>query len=508
MADCQDGADNKSSGSVVKDSKGSLKLKMNPFLYKVKECVGPLTINRMELNYVQKDHIWKFGATNLLKDNKVIMMVGETGSGKTTLINAMMNYIFGVEWQDDGRVELIVENPTMSQRSKVTIYQINHEEKFCIQNSVTIVDTNGFGDTAEEKIVQLIRELFSNSDFNYVDAICFVNQSSSTSFIPSQHMFDSILSIFAQNKPSIRESITFFHTFDDPLAPAAMTEARHMKGYENFSFNTSVLLANNCPNEANNDACIANEMQWKMGMEKIDHFFKFLSTRTRQNVTVDRDILLKTNAHEITLEGLILKIKEVISKQHELEQTATLLEQYSVDIERNEHFEFEVRQTIKQKLTTTEKSTNCGVCLSTCHRNCLVFTKMFLYFCEVFDWNAMCKVCGHSKDKHSSEKFIWQITSENRTITYFEVKEKYRKNSKKMTHKNVLEELQTEIETVEGEGLRLIVRASEYHQQLAPSNSAEDFINLLIDKEECEGKGGYQERIGILERNKMLVRRM
>ena len=37
---------------------------------------------------------------------KVLMLVGATGAGKTTLINGMVIYIYGVQWADDFRCQL------------------------------------------------------------------------------------------------------------------------------------------------------------------------------------------------------------------------------------------------------------------------------------------------------------------------------------------------------------------------------------------------------------------
>ena len=37
------------------------------------------------------------------------MMVGATGQGKSTLINRMINHIFGVKYTDDVRYKLVAE---------------------------------------------------------------------------------------------------------------------------------------------------------------------------------------------------------------------------------------------------------------------------------------------------------------------------------------------------------------------------------------------------------------
>ena len=41
---------------------------------------------------------------------RVVMVVGATGAGKTTLINGMANYLFGVEWKDNFRFKLVADD--------------------------------------------------------------------------------------------------------------------------------------------------------------------------------------------------------------------------------------------------------------------------------------------------------------------------------------------------------------------------------------------------------------
>jgi predicted GTPase len=78
--------------------------------------------------------------------------MGETGSGKTTMINAMINYVLGVEWEDDFRFVLVDEkirgaSQADSQTQGVTAYEIHYQNGFRIPFSLIIVDTPGFGDS-------------------------------------------------------------------------------------------------------------------------------------------------------------------------------------------------------------------------------------------------------------------------------------------------------------------------------------------------------------------------
>ncbi|KAG8147427.1 hypothetical protein E2320_022760 [Naja naja] len=58
---------------------------------------------------------YQLGKENPEVPNKVILLMGATGCGKATLINGMINYILGVQWEDNFRFKLIHET---TQRSK------------------------------------------------------------------------------------------------------------------------------------------------------------------------------------------------------------------------------------------------------------------------------------------------------------------------------------------------------------------------------------------------------
>ena len=78
-----------------------------------------------------------------------LLVVGETGTGKSTLLNAMTNYLLGIKYDDPVRAKIIIENVqsiSKSVTSTVTLYQIKSNPKI-FPYPVRFIDTPGFGDT-------------------------------------------------------------------------------------------------------------------------------------------------------------------------------------------------------------------------------------------------------------------------------------------------------------------------------------------------------------------------
>ena len=88
---------------------------------------GPPPVYKLSIQLVSSDPknmIYKYcigKASNIQGiEEKVIMVLGATGAGKSTLINGMVNYILGVEWKDQFRFKLIADEGQGSQAESQT----------------------------------------------------------------------------------------------------------------------------------------------------------------------------------------------------------------------------------------------------------------------------------------------------------------------------------------------------------------------------------------------------
>eukprot|EP01084_Bolivina_argentea_P073022 132541_1 len=120
------------------------------------------------------------------KNHKIILICGKTGTGKTTLINSMMNYIYNIKQDDKYRMKLITENKQNRDNSNsitdhITSYTIKQPNNGNINYDLTIIDTPGFGDCRGiEKDMQTLEEfkyIFEKIIAN-INGICFVVKSS------------------------------------------------------------------------------------------------------------------------------------------------------------------------------------------------------------------------------------------------------------------------------------------------------------------------------------------
>ncbi|KAG8127292.1 hypothetical protein E2320_014218 [Naja naja] len=238
---------------------------------------------------------------------KVILMMGATGCGKTTLINGMINYILGVQWEDNFRFKLIHEttqrNEAGSRTSEVTAYVVNHQKGFQIPHSLTIIDTpefRGMRDAEQDKLVekQLLEFFSTPRGIDHVDAICLVAQA-----YAQKRVFDSMLSILGKDlKDNIKLLITFAGEGTPPVLEALKESeqlgARDKLGIPlHFRFNHSALFV---PRENGGSRNTAFE-KWKMSTESTKNFFDSLEMLKIESLTLIMEALKKRQELEAAL---------------------------------------------------------------------------------------------------------------------------------------------------------------------------------------------------------------
>ncbi|XP_039671106.1 LOW QUALITY PROTEIN: uncharacterized protein LOC120568004 [Perca fluviatilis] len=276
------------------------------------------------------------------RQNRTIMLFGVTGSGKSTLINAMINYIVGVEWKDSFRFKLIDKHQSRSQvesqTSEVTVYKINHQDGFKINYSLTIVDTPGFEDTAgierDEEIIAHLRNLFSAECLNDIDTVCFLAPSALTKLTPSKkYLLYSVLSIFSEDvAENIRVLVTSADGHQPPVLKAITDSGvpcpKTKDGLPvHFKFNNSMLFADNkssaadSMNEYDDEDGGFDQMFWNMGTKGLKRFFVALNVIDTKSLTMTKKILRERKQLEKSYEDLQKQVKTGLDKLEEIRGT-------------------------------------------------------------------------------------------------------------------------------------------------------------------------------------------
>ncbi|KAK4030171.1 hypothetical protein OUZ56_023149 [Daphnia magna] len=228
------------------------------------------------------------------KNHKFIILMGATGSGKSTLINGMINYILEVQWNDPFRFkcvhedEIAARNQAHSQTSSVTAYTLHHQEGMTIPYSITIIDTPGYGDTGgvekDKEITAKIHRFLTQQEIpiDGINAACFVAASGDSRLTATQrYIIDSVLSIFGKDmKDNLRLLVTFADNADPPVVGACLSAnfptTSASDGIAYSKFNISVLYCSNA--KQGDDEFSFDELFWYMSHENFKKFFFMLET--------------------------------------------------------------------------------------------------------------------------------------------------------------------------------------------------------------------------------------
>nr|XP_055037854.1 uncharacterized protein LOC129425747 [Misgurnus anguillicaudatus] len=419
----------------------------NEFLRNSKLKTGPTTKYMLETrkltegNLLRKERI---GEKDDKKPRKIILMVGETGMGKTTLINAMVNYITGIRWEHRIWLEVveISDKQSDSQTAAVTVYEVFAQDS---PFSLIVIDTPGFGDTQEytedcgkeTRVAEALQQLFRSEDgIHEIHAVCLVLKATDVRLHDRQlYILDEILSLFGKD---IEKHIVLLFTHSSqknlPKKVFHFIKDSGIKCAIKENGEPIYFHFNNCQSECCDDEDRESyKSTWHCGIENFEQFFDYLNGINPISLNMTEDVLKTRKQLDASVHNLKDRIRLAELRKKELEQTKEALMKCENYREEQNNFQYEVDEVYKEEVlintswcSLSKKATRCLDCKENCHYPGCWWVKD-LSWCSVMTEAGKCTVCSGKCDhtKHVKDEKIYDIKTRKVTRTNEDLKKRY-----------------------------------------------------------------------------------
>ena len=436
------------------------------------------------------------------KHTKVVMTMGATGTGKSTLINSMVNYILGVNYNDDFQFILVCDetkkSQAHSQTSMITVYTLYWQEGFNVPFNLVLIDTPGFGDTRgiaqDEETLRQLNDLLNSIDHIHVIGLV-VHASVARLTDNLKYIFNSVLSLFAKD---ISENVVIMATHaDTKLTMIDALQEDEVPHSTIFQFNNCALYANEYDK--------MTELQWEKSSANMEQFFNFLVGVNDKSLKLTVEVLRQRKQLEMILNGLQPKIDLLSTKAETLKTEEELLRNREHELKTNKNFTYTVKVTKQNKknLPTGIYVTNCSNCSFTCHYPCSISNDREKNNCSAMN-NGKCTVCPKkcSWNDHYNNTYYFEFSEETVTKTSEDLRKEYNISAnKKEETENAIEKLHDELDDLSRTIYAEIhdarcckVTLSALALRDDPITDAQ-YIEQLIEGEKLENKTGSQRRI-------------
>lgn len=451
---------------------------------------------------------------------KTILLVGETCTGKSTMIDGITNYVLGVRWEDPFRFKVVqleheenikTGNQAESQTDWITCYTIYQHDGGRIPYTLNIIDTPGFGDTRGMKkdkiLVEQIHEFFSLPDEKGIvglDAVCVLIKAPERR-LTSTHRYisESIMSLFGKD---IKNNMCTMLTFADCNSAPALSFIKASGlpfGKYSFKFNNLGLFAEN--DDADNNGI--KFLFWKMCIGAFGLFFDHLVNLHTTSLELTKKVLDERKRLELTIDRLLPMIDYGLEELNKQRRDIKMLEDNVKIIDSHKDFEYTTTETIQnyRDLPSGQNVTSFRTCKFTCHEICGIRYDADKRGCLAMDSNGYCEQCPQKRfwDLHQNTPYIFYMERKAVKKTFHDVKATLEKAlGKSLSLQQVIAERDQKLQNL-GEDIEHLLSTVntcnnklQRNALLRPNSlSKVEHIELMIHLEEREKRTGFQERI-------------
>ncbi|XP_047481561.1 uncharacterized protein LOC125033990 [Penaeus chinensis] len=290
---------------------------------------GHFTVREVRTTTVLDDPTSKVRVLAVGPDNggevKKVLLLGETGNGKTHFCNALVNRLFGVRLGDDVRLQLRdqMDDPgkssTQSQTEYTTAYVIYRQNGMPCGHNYMVIDTAGVGDTGG-----CLREESNERHFRRcLVEHAWITELSSVGLVwkASDHRYDQrkrdvlgkLKGLLGYDAKPITDILVTFSTNGSRDAFDIMREAG--VGYRGEFLFDNAPLYKGWPQDKMRRKKL--EIEWEMMEESLNAFLEALSQRK----AVELNVTVKLIRSQFELEDTKAELQALCQQEDEFRQT-------------------------------------------------------------------------------------------------------------------------------------------------------------------------------------------
>lgn len=449
-------------------------------------------------------------------------------TGKSAVINSFVNHLYGIHYEDNHRVQLVMEpnnNNTkryhrpqrVSTTDQVTGYLLEAPPGIGGKDWVLLVDTPGFEDGRglehNEAIVDEIKSFFTN-EIKYVNAIWFVNQSNDMHHTVTQKwMYENINSLFLGRD---EDTTSLLFTFCDTEEPPALDGMENVGIHSNkfFKLNNSGFILKDVVETSEIESTL-NMMFWDMSNNSFRSLVELLQKSNECPLATGqkRKTALRIQLGK-SIEHAWREAEEGICKLISLEQTIPLIVRARSRIENN-RFEVETLKYLRVRTRKTESGCSiiCDSCQCTCVDNCDVAANEGEDSAPVLTAEGLggyyCKSCP-AKCHLSNHRYVDQVWDLKECKLHKKIKDlkhRYVKDSsgKRSEFEQIMSGMRAEFHKIQNDvydQVKLVQDMLSELQEgaLTPEQFLSEYAGLLSKQEDVKDrKRVWKWRLGVLE---------